>query len=252
MKFLAVRAWTLWRMGDLFNARRRIDELKGRLGADMYRRMVSDWGFLEGLLLMEEDRLAEARAAFERNAQSLQALGWEGDALRSKGLACFAACEEGKVDIGRTCLDELGSSIQASKMPAFAGAFWLRRGRTECFLAARRFEDAKASLDQGWGALIPPFPASMEITRARVEVAEGRQTAALARLRRTLKVTEEKRWALQRLETELALGETELRVTRERGRARLAALQTEASRMGFLRIARLAREAVDGTAAGSR
>src|SRR5262249_8292152 len=154
---------------------------------------------------------------FERNAQSLQALGPQNEEFRSKGLACYAACEEGKIDTGHTCLDELGASIQASKAPAGAGAFWLARGRTECLLAARRFKDAKVSLEQGWGwdELPPPFPPNLQIAWARVEAAEGRETAALIRLRRTLKLTEEKRWALQRLETELALGETELRVTRE-------------------------------------
>jgi tetratricopeptide (TPR) repeat protein len=244
--FLNVRSWTHWRMGELREARRRNNELKARLGADVYRRFT-DSAFLEGLLLTEEDRLGEARAAFEVNAQNLRSLGLPDVAFKNQGLGCLTSCQEGHSDMGLRCLDELKSGIDSAKRPMPAGNFQLRRVRTECLLDARRFEAARASLEKDWAEVVgPPFTAAIEIARARLDAVEGREHAALIRLRKARTLATDKRWALQRLEAELRIGEIELRTQRHRGQARLVALEAEATRTGFLRIARLARSGLDG------
>jgi len=250
--FLSARSWCSWRMGDLLQARRSINELKAKLGPEVYRTWL-DWALLEGLLLTEEDRLGEARAAFERNAQNLKRQGRDDFALANQGTACQVSCLEGSVKVGLSCIDEVKSLAESSKSPVPLANLSLRRARTECLLVSMRVDDARASLKDDWGGLLPPpAPANLQIARARLEAAEGRDTAALALLRQALTLATEKHWALQRLEAELRIGEIELRTQRSRGRARLTALQTEATHMGFLRIARLAREAAPGVPAKPR
>ena len=243
LELLFLRSWIGWRTGDLIGARRAINEGRGRLGGQLHAGK-GDWAFVEGLVLTEEDRLPEARALFERNSQTQQSHGFEDSALRNQGFACLDLCHEGQTGRGLACLDQLRSSIRASKVATPGAGFTVRRVHTECLVTAKRFAEAEASLGDWGPVVVPPFPATFNVLKARVEAARGREAAALSRLQATAAEAERKHWALQRLEAELALGEVEIRRSRDRGRSRLTKLQAEANRMGFLRIARLAREVV--------
>ena len=197
--------------------------------------------FIEGLVLTEEDRLDEARAVLERNAQGLRAVERLDEALLNQNFACLTSCYQGRFEAGASCLGEVKPVLDQAKAPLPRAAQTWHLVRAECAVGARNFDEAAASLDQLRRPVVPPpLLALMDVLRARIDADHGRETAALAKLRETLLLAKQKHWALQRLEAELALGETELRVKREHGRARLMALQTEATGMGFIRIARLA------------
>ncbi len=240
VSLLSVRCWIAWRTGDLIQARQALNALRAKLGGELYQ-AKGDYGFLEGLVLIEEDRLEEARAVFERDAQSLRSFGWEDAALKNQNFACLATCDQGRFEAGMACLGEVKSALALSRSPMPAATDTYHRVRTECAVAAKRLEEAEAALDEAQGSMMQEvLVAHVAILRAKVDAALGHETAALHKLREMLALMERKRWALQRFEAQLALGEVELRVKRERGRMRLVALQAEASRMGFVRIARLA------------
>jgi eukaryotic-like serine/threonine-protein kinase len=235
-----VRAWIGWRKGDLVQARQALNEVRGRLG-EQRSFEKDDLSFVEGLVLTEEDRLDEARAVFERNAEGLRGLGRLDEALQNQNFACLTSCYQGRFEAGASCLGEVKPVLDQAKAPLPRATGTWHRVRTECAVGAKRLDEAAASLDQGWGPVVPaPFLPLMDVLRARVDAGHGREAAALAKLREVLALAGQRHWALQRLEAERALGEIELRVKREHGRARLMALQTEATRMGFIRIARLA------------
>jgi len=86
------------------------------------------------------------------------------------------------------------------------------------------------------------------VLHARAEAQQGRRPAAITQLKRTLAEAEHRLWGVVALEARLALGEVELQAGRAQGRRRLAKLDEEARSRGFLRIARLAREALDSKA----
>jgi hypothetical protein len=244
VSLLSVRCWMAWRRGDLIQARQALSALRAKLGGELYQ-TKGDYGFLEGLVLIEEDRLEEARAVFERDAQRLRSFGWEDAALKNQNFACLAICDQGRFEAGMACLGEVKSALALSRNPMPAATDTYHRVRTECAVAAKRLQEAKAALDEASGSMMQDVQsAQVAILRAKFDAALGHETAAAHELRELLALMERKRWALQRLEAELALGETELRVKPERGRGRLVALHAEATRMGFVRIARLASEAL--------
>jgi tetratricopeptide (TPR) repeat protein len=247
-----VRCWIAWRKGDLIQARQALNESRARPRSQSWWDQ-DDLGFVEGLLLTEEDRLDEARAVFERNVQTLRSAGWLDQALWNQNFACLTSCYQGRSEAGASCLGAVKSELDQAKAPMGRATMTWHRVRTECALEAGKLEEARTFLDEGWGPVVPvPFPTLMEILRARVDGGLGRESAAIARLREVLDLTQQRHWTLQRLDAELALGETELRMKRERGRTRLTALQAEASRMGFVRIARLAGEALGASAGPPR
>jgi hypothetical protein len=94
----------------------------------------------------------------------------------------------------------------------------------------------------------PALAARRDVLRARAEAQLGRSPAAIIQLRKTLADSEQRAWGLIALEAKLALGEVELEAGRAEGRPRLAKLEEEARSKGFLRIARLAHEAVESKA----
>jgi hypothetical protein len=82
----------------------------------------------------------------------------------------------------------------------------------------------------------------------RVRAARGETNKAIASLRANLSEAENKKAKALAFELALALGEVELRARRTEGRTRLLKLEQEAKSKQFFRIARLAREALDGKA----
>jgi hypothetical protein len=160
-------------------------------------------------------------------------------------VACRVECDSKKYKEGLACLDDdsryVMDNLQRVQV-ALAGG--------ECRLAMGDATGALSALQRvSEISKYPPYAAMRDVVRARAEAQLGRTSTAIIQLRRTLADAEQRLWGLVALEAKLALGEVELQGGRAEGRARLAKLEQEAWSKGFLRIARLAREALASRAA---
>jgi eukaryotic-like serine/threonine-protein kinase len=187
---------------------------------------------VESRALVEQDRLQEARAV-------LRGRGGTEEAQLFRNVLCELSCMEGHPQEGLQCFaneppatgDDL--KIELAHCRYLAGDL---KGAESAALEARTIAQQR---NQYEGRVL----ANTYVMRVRA--ARGEIQKATASLQNDLLEAESKKARLVALEVALALGEVEIRAGRQQGRARLINLEQEAKSMEFLRIARLAREALE-------
>jgi eukaryotic-like serine/threonine-protein kinase len=226
-----------WTMGDLVEARRAVQEARrSASGANL------DWANeYEGRVLIEEDRIPEARAVFEQGAQRADAAE-KGSGRWMRRLRCGTFCYEGRYPEGLQCYESTANHGS--------------REETRCFIEAGDATHADAALkafsqEAGRSPLTRNFD---DVLNARAMGLKGEGKASTTLLLQSAATAKNRQWGVAFLEAELAVGKIELRTAPNSGRRRLSALSADARSKGFLRIARLARQALEGnpSAPGTR
>jgi tetratricopeptide (TPR) repeat protein len=233
-----LKGWLALLKGELREARQALVESQRRAQGEGSEVALS----LASLILREEDRPAEARALLERDHQLAISMG---EARDDDGqVACRVECDSKKYKEGLACLDEVSRYINYDMdrvQVAVTGG--------ECRLAMGDATGALSALEQVSDvSIFPPMAARRDVLRARAAAQLGHTPVAITQLRGILADAERRLWGGIALEAKLALGEVELQAGRAQGRPRLAKLEEDARSKGFLRIARLAREALDSKA----
>ncbi len=207
-----------------------------------------DWALmLEPALLREQDRLPEARATLNK-ARTLYEMDGRGmEALGAQTQLCELACDEGHPQDGLDCL--------AKHRPGVSKDLWLNLSLAHCLYLAGDLQAAGKAADQSRAAAqMGEFYNERVLANSylmRARAAQGDGAKAITSLRGDLAKAEGKHGKAVAFEVALALGEVELRAGRPEGRPRLLKLEREAKSREFFRIARLAREALDGKSAAA-
>ena len=236
--YFALKGWLALLKGELRDARSALVEFRRRAQGEHALQGLG----IEAVILREEDRLAEARALLAHDYELAISKGKASHDCAQVG--CRVECDSKKYKEGLACLDEVS--------PYVLGDLWrveVVLAREECRVAMGDAAGALSALTQASEvSKFPPYVARRDVLHARAEAQQGRRPAAITQLKRTLAEAEHRLWGVVALEARLALGEVELQAGRAQGRRRLAKLDEEARSRGFLRIARLAREALDSKA----
>ena len=200
---------------------------------------------LESDVLYQQDRLQEARETLEKVMASEAASGGRLPAFGSQIRLCGLACDLGHPLEGLACFAQ-------HPPPAGIGPMWtLETGASlaHCRYLAGDIDGAERAAIEGRAVAHRlewynyRVLANAYLMRARA--ARGESAQAIASLRADLAEAEGKEKQMA-FEVALALGEVERRAGRPEGRPRLLKLEQEAKSKGFFRIARLAREALNG------
>ena len=204
----------------------------------------------EADLLKELDQREQARAAFAK-AEALARPGESRAVL--VGDACSLDCDGDQPAGGLACL----AQRCRAEGPSFDG---LQRAVCEfeearCSFRARDLGRAERAARSAW-AFFEHHDDYLRRVRShaillRVAAARGNSAWAVRMLRADRAEVEAKHHRRLAFEVALALGEAELDAGRREGRARLLKLEKDATSREFLRIARLAREALDRRPASS-
>ncbi len=202
--------------------------------------------------LREEDRLPEARETLEKAMASEIAGGNHLAAFVSQTRLCELSCDEGHPVEGIACFGEHPPPVGA------AGTAWvleLNPGLAKCRFEAGDLDGAGAAAVEGLAlAQHLQWYVYRVLSNAylmRVRAARGQTAKALASLRADLHDSESRKTTKFAFEIALQLGEVELAAGRPEGRPRLLKLEQEAKSRQHFRIARLAREALDGKPAAT-
>jgi eukaryotic-like serine/threonine-protein kinase len=198
-----------------------------------------------------QDRLQEARETAETVKTLLETNGRPLEASYFQRELCELACDEGRPLAGLDCL------AQHPVPPGLRSTWTLGTNRilAKCRYLSGDLQGAeRAALDTradglswGWYDLRVLGDAYL----MRVRAARGESGRAIASLRADVAEAEGKHFKSLAFESALALGEVELLAKRPEGRTRLLKLEQEAKSKEFFRIARLAREALDGKSAAA-
>ena len=206
---------------------------------------------LEAVALTEQDRLPEARETLQNVMASEVASGRLLDAWGSQFMLCALTCEEGQPVEGLACFAQ-------HPPPAGAAPSWTQGmgiALAKCRFATGDFDGAeRAALEARTAAERLDSPLSRAVANAylmRVRAVRGETVKAIANLRADLAEAEKKQARALGFELALVLGEVELQAGRPEARPRLLKLEQEAKSREFFRVARLAREALDGKSAAA-
>ncbi|MGO9066461.1 MAG: protein kinase domain-containing protein [Myxococcaceae bacterium] len=207
--------------------------------------------WLEASAFREQDRLTEARANLEKRRAFMETNGRALEAFEAQTELCDLACDEGHPLQGLECLSQ-------HPPPAEVSTSWsvpIGQMLTSCRYLAGDLQGAERA---GTEAVVAAQRLELYATRVlanaylmRARAARGESAKAIGSLRADLAEAEGKGAKLVAFEVALALGEVELRAGRPEGRTRLLKLEQEAKSKEFFRIARLAREALDGKPAAA-
>ena len=242
----------------------------GNLDRDAGDLEAARYGYLETLRIMRRldnqdgvayalhhlaqlDRIENDLASVRRRCQEALAIrdriGAVGRALESRVILARLALDEGNV---QEAMGEAGETAAAAAAAGFpseeAGA---RAVQAEAALAAGRLAAAREAVDRALELTGSVEGVGLEvavaIAAARVLAAEGRPSEALGKLDAALRAAADSGRLGLELVARLARGEIELRVGRvDRGRARLARVEQDASARGFLLLAHKARQLSSG------
>ena len=203
-------------------------------------KMESGWALpLEVDALQAEDRLAELRVMYEKAGANRR--------------LCELLCDEGRPVEGLKCLEQYpppsGAGTAATVgMGLGSGGYGRNLKLAKCRYLAGDLDGAgKAALEERtdarrWERYEEGVLANTYFMRVRS--ARGEAVQAIASLRADLAEAESKHAKALAFEVALALGEVELGAGRPEGRSRLLKLEQEAKSKEFVRVARLAREAL--------
>ncbi len=217
---------------------------------------------LEGVALIAQDHLKEAREALGKEQKLLENGGIRIAAPGRAQKLCSLACEEGHPDEGLACLEQIRTPISERLMaerfapnserysPVPAGD----AGKNNSLETARcRYlagdlagaeTAAQAARKEAEQSELYEQLILSNVYLMRARGARGRVAEAIASLRGDLAEATRRKTKSLAFEIELALGDLELRAGKNDGRARLLGLEQEAKSKEFFRIARLAREAL--------
>jgi eukaryotic-like serine/threonine-protein kinase len=207
--------------------------------------------WLEADAFRAQDRLSEARENLEKRRTFMETNGRALEAFEAQTELCDLACDEGHPLQGVECLSR-------HPPPAEVSTSWsvpIGRMLSMCRYLAGDLQGAERAgaeavvAAQRWELYQERVRANGYLMRARA--ARGGTAKAIASLRADLTEAESKGAKSVAFEVALALGEVELRAGRSEGRRRLLKLEQEAKSKEFFRIARLAREALDGKPAAA-
>jgi len=200
---------------------------------------------LEARFLHEEDQREQARAAFAK-AMTLAQQGGYGQALPVAAI-CAVDCDGDQPAAGLACLAQQCRADQPGFEGARKGACLLEEAR--CRFRANDLPGAERAARDASEFFEPRDYYEQRLrTRGimmRVTAARGESARAIRALQADLAEVESRHHKRLAFETALALGDVEVKAGRSPGRARLLKLEQEAKSREFLRIARLAREALD-------
>jgi eukaryotic-like serine/threonine-protein kinase len=235
---VSARGYLALMQGDLSGARRDMAESK-RIAADK-----GQWGSssLEAMILREEDRLEEALALYERILDRYPRY----DRYYRRELQARMGrldCEQGRSAAGLSRIDSL-RVVHANDLSEIAVD---RAVEGSCFLQIGSLERAEKVGREGLAAAERTGDLWSRLMNAailaRATAARGDSKASIATLREMVSEAELAAY-LPGLEMRLALGEVQHRAGRPEGHAQLMTLEQDARSRGFLRIARLATEAL--------
>jgi eukaryotic-like serine/threonine-protein kinase len=196
--------------------------------------------------LREQDRLAEARQSLEKLITMVHLESYLSDVPGMQAALCEIACDEGRPNEGVDCLTQHPPPAGAGTAQLLARNLRLAKCR---YLAGDLPEAEKVAVEARAEALqlggyVERVLANVYLMRIRA--AQGGTVKSIAELRVELTDAERRGAKAMAFEVALALGEVELRAHPAQGRARLLGLESDAKSREFFRIARFARESLDG------
>ncbi|MGO8971271.1 MAG: protein kinase domain-containing protein [Myxococcaceae bacterium] len=201
---------------------------------------------LEFDYLRDQDRLPEARQSMEKLLRMQQLASRLSDLPSLQARLCEIACDEGRPQEGVDCLTQHPPPAGAGSAQVLAINLRLAKCRYlagDLPEAEKRAVEARADA-QKLDSYIDRVLANVYLMRIRAAL--GGTVKSIAELRVELTDAERRGAKAMAFEVALALGEVELRAHPARGRARLVELESDAKSREFLRIARFARESLDG------
>jgi len=237
-RYLVEKADVAFFMADLRSVRELISRL--RSGSDVPLR-------LEAAVLVEEDRLEQARSSFLEASKNFERNGNQLMMFAAAVNACAVDCSGAHPAAGAACLADLCRSWSHAVPGTKANCL------VQQALCSYRMRDLAAAEKSAREALAVPGMDEEDLlgalgaaTSMRIAAARGDASKAIPLLRGLLSRLESKHARLMGFEVALALGEAELRAGQSQGRVRLLRLEQEARSRECLRLARLAREALAG------
>lgn len=235
---------------DLAGARRMLEEalaIRQEIGD---RSGVASTLVNLGALLAEQGDLSGAREQIERALAIQNEIGEKGQAADSRRALATVLLDEGQAARAETLSRQAAEEFQTEK--ADVSEAFARGVLAESQLAQSKLGDAQKTIDVSVRLLKKTDDrekrVSVLITAARIRAASGKPAEAVQSLEAIL--VEAARFHLGEAEFEarLALGEVEMTSGKTTaGRARLAALERDATSKGFLLVARKARAAASRT-----
>ncbi len=202
-----------------------------------------------GELLLAEGDLPGARKNQEEALKIRTALGGKGDISYSDWELAILAIEEGHPEGAEKGARDSAKEFHDENSPDAEANSWVVLSRA--LLAENKINDARAPLENARAAVkksqTPETHIVVDIIVARIQAATGQpadQAQAIAALEATLLEATKYHMLIHQFEARLAIGEIEIKSGKSAaGRARLAALEKEASAKGCLLIARKAAKA---------
>ncbi|MGO8967961.1 MAG: protein kinase domain-containing protein [Myxococcaceae bacterium] len=235
------KGWLAWLRADLEGVRNAVHLLRtGPWEQETWREIEAL--NLESAAFIDQDRFPEAQAILEKLKTMAERSGLWSGALAAQLALCSLSCWEGHHPrVGLDCLAKHPPSPETSS--------WFSLDLADCSLLAGDFQAAEKAAREARAAAQDRdyhdyVVANTDLTRVRAH--RGETAEAITSLRADLAEAERKKAQVVALKVALALGEVELEAGRPEGRTRLLKLEKEAKSKEFFRIARLAREALDG------
>ncbi len=232
-------------MGDMGGVRNALHLL--RIDPSHHQEGIDDPAVgIEFAALREQDRLPEARQSLEKVIGMQQLSSLLSDAPSFQAILCEIACDEGRPQEGVDCLTQHPPPDGAGTAQVLARNLRLAKCR---YLAGDLPGGEKLAVEalaeaRQLGGYVERSLANVYLMRIRAAL--GGTAKSTAELRVALANAESQGAMAMAFEIALALGEVELRAHPTQGHARLVRLEREAKSREFFRIARFAREALDG------
>ncbi len=239
----------LYEQGDIAGAKKMLDQARPLREKSEDKNLAAKALADEGKILVAEGNLDEARKNFEGAMNAFTDLGEKRGATAAQVAYADAIVEQGRPVGIETPLRQSIAEFQAEgdkadevlARAALARAL-LATGTPESHLEAQR--EVNTAIPAVWGVQDPRPRLELIVAAARAAAALGESAQASKTLEGTLAEAERAGFVPIELEVRLALGEIEIKMAKaDAGRARLAALEKDATAKGFLLIARKAQSA---------
>jgi len=213
-------------------------EVGRRWGEEIQLELLAWIALEQGRLELAEERLAEADRISQEQAAAA-GLADEGTPISIRGIQARLALARGDSaaaeTVSRALIEDLVPQATLDARAAIVSS------RALALLASGRAAEALTAVEQAVARLEESSFArprlQLEVVRGRVEAALGRHPQAVAHLEAAAAEATRRGIVPFRLEAELALAELELARDGESARERLAAIETEARALGFVRLA---------------
>ncbi len=231
--------------GDVAQARRKYTEASQIMRQLDNRDGVAFTVYQLGLLDLVSGDLKSSRRRLEEALAIQEELGAEGRALHARLALARLDLEEGEYQLAVDQARDIAQGFAAARRPVDEARAYAVLARAE--LLGDRLPAAREARDRALVLIGSTDDVSLKvevsILAAQLAAAEGRPDEALTVLETARAKAAAADLFGRQLEARLAAGEIELRAGRgEGGRARLAAVESDATARGFVRVARKARQ----------